>query len=134
MLTPQEVSSSEFEKAVFGGYDTASVDKFLTQVTQDYSALYRENGILKNKMKVLVDKVEEYRSTEDAMRMALLQAERTAKEMLTAAEAEPGSKTFCRIVSVAYMAAITAAYAINRVVFFIFADSPIIYSIDKSAA
>ena len=91
MLTPQEVSSSEFEKAVFGGYDTASVDKFLTQVTQDYSALYRENGILKNKMKVLVDKVEEYRSTEDAMRMALLQAERTAKEMLTAAEAERDS-------------------------------------------
>ena len=91
MLTPQEVSSSEFEKAVFGGYDTASVDKFLTQVTQDYSALYRENGILKNKMKVLVDKVEEYRSTEDAMRMALLQAERTAKEMLTAADAERDS-------------------------------------------
>ena len=91
MLTPQEVSSSEFEKAVFGGYDTASVDKFLTQVTQDYSALYRENGILKNKMKVLVDKVEEYRSTEDAMRMALLQAERTAKEITAAAEAERDS-------------------------------------------
>ncbi len=91
MLTPQEVSSSEFEKAVFGGYDTASVDKFLNQLTQDYSALYRENGILKNKMKVLVDKVEEYRSTEDAMRMALLQAERTAKEITAAAEAERDS-------------------------------------------
>ncbi len=91
MLTPQEVSSNIFEKAVFGGYDMASVDKFLAQVTQDYSALYRENGILKNKMKVLVDKVEEYRSTEDAMRMALLQAERTAKEITAAAEAERDS-------------------------------------------
>ena len=91
MLTPQEVSSSVFEKAVFGGYDTASVDKFLAQVTQDYAALYKENGILKNKMKVLVDKVEEYRSTEDAMRMALLQAERTAKEITAAAEAERDS-------------------------------------------
>ena len=91
MLTPQEVTSSEFEKAVFGGYDTASVDKFMAQLTQDYSALYRENGILKNKMKVLVDKVEEYRSTEDAMRMALLQAERTAKEITDAAEAQRDS-------------------------------------------
>lgn len=91
MLTPQEVTNSAFEKAVFGGYDTASVDKFLNQVTQDYSALYRENGILKNKMKVLVDKVEEYRSTEDAMRMALLQAERTAKEITAAAEANRDS-------------------------------------------
>ncbi len=86
MLTPQEVSSSEFEKAVFGGYDTASVDKFLTQVTQDYSALYRENGILKNKMKVLVDKVEEYRSTEDAMRMALLTAQKMGDNMVKEAK------------------------------------------------
>jgi cell division initiation protein len=86
LLTPQEVSSSEFEKAVFGGYDTASVDKFLTQVTQDYSALYRENGILKNKMKVLVDKVEEYRSTEDAMRMALLTAQKMGDNMVKEAK------------------------------------------------
>lgn len=91
MLTPQEVTSSEFEKAVFGGYDIASVDKFLEQVTQDYSTLYRENGILKNKMKVLVDKVEEYRSTEDAMRMALLSAEKTAKEITARAEAQRDS-------------------------------------------
>jgi cell division initiation protein len=38
-----------------------------------------------------VDKVEEYRSTEDAMRMALLQAERTAKEITAAAEANRDS-------------------------------------------
>ncbi len=91
MLTPQEVTGFEFERAVFGGYDTASVDKFMEQLTQDYSTLYRENVILKNKMKVLVDKVEEYRSTEDAMRMALLQAERTAKEMVADAESKRDS-------------------------------------------
>ena len=86
MLTPQEVTGHEFGRAVFGGYDIASVDKFLDQLTEDYSALYKESGILKTKMKVLVDKVEEYRSTEDAMRMALLQAEKTAKEIIADAE------------------------------------------------
>ena len=86
MLTPQEVTAHEFGRAVFGGYDIASVDKFLDQLTEDYSALYKESGILKTKMKVLVDKVEEYRSTEDAMRMALLQAEKTAKEIIAEAE------------------------------------------------
>ena len=91
MLTPQEVTNSVFEKALLGGYDTASVDKFMAQLTQDYSALYRENGILKTKMKVLVDKVEDYRSTEDSMRMALLQAEKTAKEIVEAAEAKRDS-------------------------------------------
>jgi cell division initiation protein len=35
-----------------------------------------------------VDKVEDYRSTEDSMRMALLQAEKTAKEIVEAAEAK----------------------------------------------
>ncbi len=91
MLTPQEVSNSVFEKAVFGGYDITSVDKLMAQLTQDYTSLYRENGILKTKMKVLVDKVEEYRSTEDAMHMALLQAERTAKDIVAAAEAKRDS-------------------------------------------
>ena len=81
MLTPQEITKKEFDKAVIGGYVMASVDEFITQLSQDYSALYKENAILKNKIKVLVDKVEEYRSTEDAMRMALLSAKRTAKEI-----------------------------------------------------
>ncbi len=91
MLTPQEVSNGKLEKALLGGYDISSVDKFLEQVTQDYTSLYRENGILKTKMKVLVDKVEEYRSTEDAMRMALLQAEQTAREIIASAEAKRDS-------------------------------------------
>ncbi len=91
MLTPQEVTNIIFTKALVGGYDTGSVDKFMDQLTQDYSALYRENGILKTKMKVLVDKVEDYRSTEDSMRMALLQAEKTAKEIVEAAEEKRNS-------------------------------------------
>ncbi|MBP5167160.1 MAG: DivIVA domain-containing protein [Oscillospiraceae bacterium] len=88
MLTPQEITKKEFDKAVIGGYVMASVDEFLTQLGQDYAALYKENAILKNKIKVLVDKVEEYRSTEDAMRMALLSAKKTAKEINEEAETQ----------------------------------------------
>ena len=68
MLTPQEVSERAFPKASFGGYNMAQVDEFLDVLTEDYSALYSENAVLKSKMKVLVEKVEEYRSTEEAMR------------------------------------------------------------------
>ena len=63
MLTPQEVSERAFPKASFGGYNMAQVDEFLDVLTEDYSALYSENAVLKSKMKVLVEKVEEYRST-----------------------------------------------------------------------
>jgi cell division initiation protein len=83
MLTPQEISEKEFVKAVFGGYDMTGVDDFLELVTSDYSALYKENAILKSKIKVLVEKVEEYRSTEDAMRMALLTAQKESEKLIT---------------------------------------------------
>ena len=76
MLTPQEVSNHAFAKAVMGGYNMAMVDEFLDELTDDYTSLYKENAALKAKMKVLVDKVEEYRSTEDAMRAALLTAQK----------------------------------------------------------
>ena len=86
MLTPQEVSERAFAKASFGGYNMAMVDEFLDLLTADYSALYNENAVLKSKMKVLVDKVEEYRSTEEAMRKALMTAQRMADELVREAE------------------------------------------------
>ena len=86
MLTPQEVSERAFQKASFGGYNMAQVDEFLDVLTEDYSALYSENAVLKGKMKVLVDKVEEYRSTEDAMRKALMAAQRMADDLVREAE------------------------------------------------
>ena len=87
MLTPQEVSEHAFAKAGFGGYNMAMVDEFLDQLTEDYTTLYKENAVLKSKMKVLVDKVEEYRSTEDAMRKTLLTAQRMADEIVKEAQA-----------------------------------------------
>ena len=81
MLTPQEITEKGFVKAVFGGYDMEGVDEFLETVSSDYNSLYKENAILKGKLKVLVEKVEEYRSTEDAMRMALLTAQRMGEEI-----------------------------------------------------
>lgn len=88
MLTPQEVSNRAFSKAAFGGYNMAMVDEFLDELTDDYTALYKENAALKAKMKVLVDKVEEYRATEDSMRAALLTAQRMASTMVEEAEAK----------------------------------------------
>lgn len=88
MLTPQEVSERAFPKASFGGYNMALVDEFLDQLTDDYTTLFKENAGLKSKMKVLVDKVEEYRTTEEAMRKALMAAQQTADQMIAEAEAK----------------------------------------------
>lgn len=81
MLTPQEVKGKEFETSFIGGYDKASVDDFFRVVAEDYSSLYKENATLKTKMKALADKVEEYRSTEEAMHQALFAAQKVAQEL-----------------------------------------------------
>ena len=86
MLTPQEVSSHAFPKAVMGGYNMAMVDEFLDELTDDYSALYKENAALKAKLKVLVEKVEDYRATEDSMRATLLTAQKMADSIVREAE------------------------------------------------
>lgn len=86
MMTPQEVSQRSFPRASFGGYNMALVDEFLDALTEDYTSLYKENAMLKSKMKVLVEKIEEYRSTEDAMRTTLLTAQKMASSMVEEAK------------------------------------------------
>lgn len=81
MMTPQDIREKGFEKAVFGGYDAGSVDNFLDNVAADFAAALKENSVLKSKMKILVDKIEEYRATEDAMRLALLSAQKLGTQI-----------------------------------------------------
>lgn len=88
MMTPQEVANCTFAKAVMGGYNMASVDDFLDKLTEDYAALYKENAALKSKLKVVADKLEEYREVEDAMRSTLLTAQKMASSMVSEAEAK----------------------------------------------
>jgi len=90
MFTPQEVSEKVFPKASFGsgGYSMSSVDEFLDALTEDYTAIFKENVTLKAKLKVLAEKVEEYRSTEDAMRQTLLTAQKMAAKLVQEAQAE----------------------------------------------
>jgi len=86
MITAQDIREKTFEKAVFGGYDMGTIDAFLEEVANDYALLQKENAVLKGKMKVLVGKVEEYRSNEDALRLAVLSAQRLANMIETEAK------------------------------------------------
>ena len=88
MLTPQEIQNKKFEKAVFGGYDMSQIDDFLDVVLADYSDLYKENAALKAKMRVLVEKIDEYRAVDEQMRKALYSAQVSAEKTLEEARAE----------------------------------------------
>ena len=89
MLTPQEVAERTFTKAKFGGgYTMQEVDDFLDQITSDYNALFEENAGLKGKLKILADKIAEYRETEDVMRATLRSAQKTASDIVAEAESK----------------------------------------------
>ena len=88
MFTPQQIDQISFSKATFGGYNMQQVDEFLEPLTEDYVTLYKENALLKSKMRVLVSKLEEYRKNEASMKEAVINAQKTCDKMVAEAEAK----------------------------------------------
>ena len=80
MFTPQQIDQISFSKATFGGYNMDDVDQFLEPLTEDYVTLYKENALLKSKMRVLVGKLEEYRKNEASMKEAILNAQAMVRD------------------------------------------------------
>ena len=86
-MTPQDIREKTFEKAMFGGYDMAAVQNYQEEVATELANAQKEIAVLKGKMKVLVDKIEEYRASEDAMRLAILSAQKGGKQIEDDAQA-----------------------------------------------
>ena len=86
MFTPQQIDQISFSRQTFGGYDMQQVDEFLEPLTEDYVTLYKENALLKSKMRVLVGKLEEYRKNEASMKDAIVNAQKTCDKMVREAE------------------------------------------------
>ena len=88
MYTPQQLEEISFARARFNGYDIDSVDEVLEPLIEDYTTLYKENALLKSKMRVLVEKLEEYRNGEASMRDAMSGAQKTCDQMVRETEAK----------------------------------------------
>ena len=88
MFTPQQLDEISFARARFNGYDIDSVDEVLEPLIEDYTTLYKENALLKSKMRVLVEKLEEYRNGEASMRDAMSGAQKTCDQMVRETEAK----------------------------------------------
>ena len=81
MITAQDIREKTFEKSKFGGYEMSVVDEFLETIADDLTAAQKESAVLKSKMKVLVDKIEEYRANESSLNQALLSAQKLAAQI-----------------------------------------------------
>ena len=86
MLTPQDLQEISFEKAKIGGYVMKSVDDVLVPLIDDYVTLYKENAVLKSKMRLLVERLEEYRASEAEIKTSADQAQLSAARIVEEAQ------------------------------------------------
>ncbi|MCR5829575.1 MAG: DivIVA domain-containing protein [Lachnospiraceae bacterium] len=79
MLTPVEVQSKVFKSGGLG-YDKKDVENFRAEVLHSYEDIYRENMELKDKLSVLNEGIQYYKTIEKTLQKALILAEKTAEE------------------------------------------------------
>ncbi|MCM1992719.1 DivIVA domain-containing protein [Oceanirhabdus seepicola] len=78
-LSPNDVNSREFKRAM-RGYKRDEVHDFLEDVAEDFEKLYKENGVLKDKVSVLEERLKHYKDMEDTIQKTLVMAQNTAEE------------------------------------------------------
>ncbi len=81
MINAKDINSQRFEKAAFG-YKQEEVDEFLSEISSDYEKLVRENEEINRKLQTLADKVREYREDEEAVKDALLLAQKEGRRIV----------------------------------------------------
>lgn len=89
MLSPSDIREKRksLEKGTFG-YKVEEVNAFLDMVADDYEVLYNNNEESEEKIIKLVEKINEYREDEDAIKLALLSAQKESKRILADSKAE----------------------------------------------
>ncbi len=79
MLKPEQITNAMFTPVSKGTYSAEEVDAFLKSVAASYEESLDNNRELIKKISILADKIESYRSEEDAIKLALLDAHKMAE-------------------------------------------------------
>lgn len=87
MISASEIHELRFEKAAFG-YKQEDIDEFLNRLEEEVDAAQRELEDSNNKIQVLADKVREYMRDEDALKDALLGAQKEGHRIIAEANAK----------------------------------------------
>ena len=86
MLTPVDIQQKKFHVGL--GYDKKDVNTFFDSVSESYEVLYRSNAELKEKVSILNDTLQNYRSKESHLEKSLKRAEKDTVETISNATKE----------------------------------------------
>ena len=85
MLSVVDIQNKEFKKNKIGGYNIEEVDDYLEQIIKSYQEILNENYALKDKINVLNESVQYYRTMESTIQNVLILADKTAQDTKAAA-------------------------------------------------
>lgn len=85
MLSVVDIQNKEFKKNKIGGYNVEEVNDYLEQIIKSYQEVLNENYALKNKINVLNESVQYYRTMESTIQNVLVLADKTAQDTKAAA-------------------------------------------------
>lgn len=84
-MEAKDIIDKKFNKGL-NGYKMEEVDEYLQEVSTEFLNLKKQNDELEKKMEVLADKIREYRKDEDAIKEALLVAQKQSNAVLASAK------------------------------------------------
>ena len=87
MISPREISEKRFERTG-RGYKAEEVDAFLKEVAFSVAKMEKSYDESEAKIHKLVEKVNQYREDEDAIKVAILGAQKQSKQIIYDAEVE----------------------------------------------
>ncbi len=93
MLTPDKIREKQFQSSGRGSYRADDVDAFMNEVSASYEQMFKENGDLIRKISILAKKVEEYRADEESLKLALLNAQKLADQIVSEAKEKAEKET-----------------------------------------
>lgn len=88
MLNPNDIANKKFDKSMGRGYKIDEVEKYLSQLSNEFNQLITEKSDLEQKLLVLAEKLEEYKQDEDSMRSALIGAQKLGNSVVRDAKAK----------------------------------------------
>lgn len=88
MITPLDIENKTFSKQIMNGYSTQEVHEFMSELLKDYEKIYKENIEYKDKIAVLNQGIQHYKSIEETLQNALVVAQGTAETVKQNAKVE----------------------------------------------
>ena len=82
MFTPDEIRQITFEK-VMRGYRPEDVESFMEKIADEFEALEQEKKDLEEKLYLLAEKVEQYKSEEESIKITLINAQRLGESIVS---------------------------------------------------